>query len=160
MVLDSGGGDGDTTTSSSTSGDSSILPSWVSALKVLAPVAGTLAVFASSPREFILEHVLTFFVGLFIQAGAVVAGAFEEVWLIVGRSFVDAFDPLFSGGAMIAEAVSELLETVNAALLELVTVAGPVAPIVVMLVWVVIAIVATLIVRWVLLATPYVGQWI
>lgn len=138
---------------------SSLLPDWV---KKIAAVGGGSALVALvvDPRAFILEHVLTFAVEQFLEAGAVVAGAFESVWLIVAEALVDAFDPVFSGGAMIASAIAGLLSTINAVLVDVVAVAGPVAPIIVMLIWAVVAIGVTLLVRWLLKATPYVGQWI
>lgn len=136
-----------------------LIPDWVKKIAALGG-GGVLVALVTDPREFILEHVLTFAVGLFLDAGAVIAGAFEAIWLIVAEALVDAFDPVFEGGAMIAGAIAGMLSTINAVLLDVVAGAGPVAPIIVMLVWAVVAIVVTLLVRWLLLTVPYVGQWI
>lgn len=160
QLTESTGGGGGSGGGGSGGDDGGVLPSWIWGLKPLVGFVGVLVAFASSPKAFILEYVLEYAVGLFLEGGAIVAGAFESIWVIVAESFVDAFDPLFTGGGMIAAAVSSVLSTINAVLVDVVSAAGPVAPILVMLAWVVIAIIALQIVRWLLLAVPYVGQWI
>lgn len=151
----SGGG-----TSGGDGGDGFELPGWISALKVLVPITSVLVAFASDPREFILEHVLTWVVDGTLSVGAYFAGVFEGIWLTLGTSLVDVFDPVFAGGGQILDGILGAIATVNGALTAVVSVAGPVAPILVTLFWAAIVLAVIYSIRIGIRAIPYVGQFV
>jgi hypothetical protein len=151
-------GDGGGGTSGGDGGDGFELPGWLSALKVLVPFVSVLVAFASDPREFILEHVLTWVVDGTLSVGAYFAGVFEGIWSTLGTSLVDVFDPVFRGGDQILGGILGAIATVNGALTAVVSVAGPVAPILVTLFWAAIVLAVIYSIRIGLKAIPYVGQ--
>jgi hypothetical protein len=133
-------------------------PTWIWALKPLAGVVGVLTAFAANPRAFVLEKVFLYIVEGLIGFTETVAGGIEGLWLLLAESLVSSFDPVFTAGATIATGIGSLLMSIQNGLVETVAVAGPVAPLIVLLFWIGIALVVVTVARWALKLTPYVGQ--
>ena len=120
---------------------------------------GTLKEFARDPRGYVLGIVLTFIVGGLLDGFAYLAGVVEEIWRQVTDSLVSAFDPLFAGGGTIAAAIAAGIRLINGALVEVVSVAGPAAPIVAMLFWVAVGIAVAFVIRRLIQVIPWVIPW-
>jgi hypothetical protein len=145
-----GGGSGD---------DSVAVTSVAKALAPLVPFIGLLLDFVRDPQDFILERVLTWAVARLIEAGAFIGGVLEGIWRELGTSLVSTFDPVFRGGDQILSGVLEAIASVNLALASVVSVAGPVAPILVTLFWAAIVFAIVYSLRLLIKAVPYVGQF-
>lgn len=137
---------------------------WVTGLKALVPLTGTLVAFASGPREFILDvvvgYILEVVVAGVLDAALAVMGAIGAVWeplLIIPAT---AAGPFLDAGGAVASALAGVLLTVQGILVSVATAAGPFAPVVVVAFWAVIGVAAARAIVLLLQATPYVGQWI
>ena len=132
------------------------LPSWVTDLRVLAPVAGTLAAFARDPEGFILNRVLTFFVARVIDGGAFVVGVVADVWGLLAEIPSTVFSPIFEAGSLVTSAVAGVILLVNDAVVSVAMLSGPAAPLLVVIVWMMIGLAVT----WTINALLTVVKWI
>lgn len=138
-------GEGGSSTSTSDGGEFSVrgnviemsLPSW---LEILRPFAAAVQQYGSWPRA-IVAVIVTFIVGTFLQAGAIVIGGVQTAfrWIqtipvIIATNIVDLGEPV-SGAA------TGLVADFTAFLSDLAASGGPAAPIIIVL-----AIVAVLVI--------------
>jgi len=104
------------------------LPGWISDLRVLAPVAGTLATIAADPEEFIREIVAEWIVGGFLNALQYVLGwiiySYEEIRTII----LDAIPILTTPTRTVENAVVGVVDTIYGAAQSVAYTAGLAGP--------------------------------
>lgn len=136
------------------------LASAADSLMDLSSYASELSDFASSPATYIMEVILTTFVGWFLSG---IGYLIEQIQLFFSPllSLPSAVaSPLMLGGGLLVSAISGLITTINDTVVSLSMLAGPAAPIVVLVFWGLIAIVAVDAARMLIRLLPEVIPWL
>lgn len=142
------------------------LPSWVSDLRPLTRYVDTLVEFAKSPSTYIV----TFFIGFILDLWSAVLGYFES-YLTTMAAIPEAaiLRPILTAFGRPASAVVGAWESVGEVAFSVAPAAGPLAPVVVVMIWFVPMIMIAAGVHFVvgfldtylpLTALPGVGRWL
>lgn len=131
------GTSGSVSNADSGGGGGSILPSWLSSLKVLAPVAGTLAAIATGNlaaiQDAIISVVLEWFVAGLLSFLGEITGLVLDAFGIAAEAPLLAISGLLTAGGAAGQALFVALGGVLDALFGVAAAAGPFEPIVLVL---------------------------
>ena len=139
------------------------IPDWIYNLRpllALTGVVGTLEAIGENPTDFIMEVVLGTVVDWIFEATTIVIDAIQLSLSPLVSVPETIAEPLIAGGATIATALASVIGTVNDTIVTLSTAAGPAAPLVVVVVWGVIFVLAAEMIRSALRSVPLVVPWL
>lgn len=119
-------------------------------------IFGNLVAFGADPAGFILNVVLVAIVNLVLDAGAFVVGVVDEIWSLVAGIPALVFSPIFDTGAMLQASTVSVILSINEAVIAIAAGAGPAAPLVVIVTWVLVGLAIT----WTIYVVLAVVRWI